>query len=96
MIILKKILHLEKKKVDVGGWGDAAEAYEILNTSIERYENSENKKKRTFTYTTVDANTDAQQKLIKGLGWIENQNTNNKTWNDELSSNVYVSKVKFN
>ena len=40
---------LEKKKVDVGGWGDAAEAYEILNTSIERYENSEHKKKRTFT-----------------------------------------------
>ena len=28
---------------------EAAEAYEILNTSIERYENSEHKKKRTFT-----------------------------------------------
>jgi len=54
------------------------------------------KKKRTFTYTTVDANTDAQQKLIKGLGWIENQNTNNKTWNDENPANVFISKAKLN
>jgi hypothetical protein len=52
------------------------------------------KKKRTFTYDTTGANTDAQQKLIKGLGWIENQNTNNKTWNDENPVNVFISKAK--
>jgi len=54
------------------------------------------KKKRTFTYTTENANTDAQQKLIKGLGWVENQNTNNKTWNDENPANVFISKAKLN
>ncbi len=54
------------------------------------------KKKRTFTYTTENANTDAQQKLIKGLGWVENQNTNNKTWNDEKPANVFISKAKLN
>lgn len=32
---------LEKKKVDVGAWGDAKEAYEILNLCIERYDNSD-------------------------------------------------------
>jgi hypothetical protein len=54
------------------------------------------KKKRTFTYTTENANTPAQQQLIKGLGWIENQNTNNKTWNDENPANVFISKAKLN
>ena len=54
------------------------------------------KKKRTFTYTTENANTEAQQKLIKGLGWTENQNTNNKTWNDESPANVFISKAKLN
>ena len=54
------------------------------------------KKKRTFTYTTDGANTDAQQTLIKGLGWTENQNTNNKTWNDESPDNVFISKAKLN
>ena len=54
------------------------------------------KKKRTFTYDTDGANTDAQQQLIKGLGWIENQNTNNKTWNDEKPANVFISKAKLN
>jgi hypothetical protein len=54
------------------------------------------KKKRTFTYTTENANTDAQQQLIKGLGWVENQNTNNKTWNDEKPANVFISKAKLN
>jgi hypothetical protein len=54
------------------------------------------KKKRTFTYTTENANTDAQQQLIKGLGWVENQNTNNKTWNDERPANVFISKAKLN
>ena len=40
---------LEKKKVDVGGWGDAEEAYEIIDKCVERYENSEHKKNRMFT-----------------------------------------------
>mgnify|MGYP001817411755 FL=1 len=53
---LKEIEHffqvykdLEKKKVDVGGWGDAKEAVEIYHKCVERYERSEHKKKRTFT-----------------------------------------------
>ena len=53
-------------------------------------------KKRLFTFTTDGANGPGQVTLIKSLGATKNQNTNNKTWNDELSSNVYVSKVKFN
>ena len=53
-------------------------------------------KKRMFTYTTENAGTKPQQTLIKGLGSTENYNTKNKTWNDELSADVYVSKVKFN
>lgn len=40
---------LEEKKVDVGGWGDVNEAYEIVQQSTERYDLSEHKKKRTFT-----------------------------------------------
>ncbi len=40
---------LEDKKVDVGGWGNAQEAYQILEDCIERYENSKHKKNRTFT-----------------------------------------------
>ena len=39
---------LEKKKVDVGGWGNAVEAIEIYRKSVERYEESDHKKKRTF------------------------------------------------
>jgi hypothetical protein len=54
------------------------------------------KKKRLFTYTTENANTDGQIALIKGLGATENQNTNNKTWDDEVSSEVFISKAKFN
>jgi hypothetical protein len=53
-------------------------------------------KKRLFTYTTENAGTNSQKNLIKGLGATENYNTNNKTWNDEISGDVYVSKVKFN
>jgi hypothetical protein len=53
-------------------------------------------KKRMFTYTTENANTKPQQTLIKGLGSTENNNTKTKTWNDEISADVYVSKVKFN
>lgn len=40
---------LEKKKVDVGGWGDAQEAREIYQKCVERYENSEHKTKGNFT-----------------------------------------------
>ena len=54
------------------------------------------KKKRTFTYTTENANTDAQQLLIKGLGATGNQNTNNKTWDDESPANVFICKAKLN
>ena len=54
------------------------------------------KKKRTFIYDTEGANTPPQQKLIQGLGWAENQNTNNKTWNDENPVNVFISKAKLN
>ena len=38
----------EKKKVDIGDWGDANEAYEILDKCIERYENSEYKERGEF------------------------------------------------
>ena len=40
---------LEEKKVDVGGWSDVNEAYDILVKCTERYDLSEHKKKRTFT-----------------------------------------------
>ncbi len=51
--LLKEIEHffkvykdLEKKKVDVGGWGDADEAKEIIKQCIERYKNYEGDKER--------------------------------------------------
>ncbi len=40
---------LEEKKVDVGGWGDVNEAYEIVDKCIDRYLNSEHKKTGNFT-----------------------------------------------
>lgn len=40
---------LEKKKVDVEGWGNAEVAYEIVNKCIARYENSEHKANGNFT-----------------------------------------------
>jgi inorganic pyrophosphatase len=40
---------LEKKKVDVGGWGNAEEAVKIYHECVQRYDDSEHKKKRTFT-----------------------------------------------
>ncbi|MBV7269508.1 inorganic diphosphatase [Winogradskyella luteola] len=53
---LKEIEHffqvykdLEKKKVDVGGWGDAAEAVRIFDKCIDRYNNSEHKINGDFT-----------------------------------------------
>lgn len=53
-------------------------------------------KKRVFKFTSEGADGPGQVTLIKSLGATRNQNTNTKTWNDELSNNVYVSKVKFN
>ncbi len=54
--LIKEIEHffrvykdLEKKKVDVGGWGDLAEAKEIIQTSIKRFEDLENKPKGLFS-----------------------------------------------
>ncbi|WP_034923464.1 inorganic diphosphatase [Gillisia sp. CAL575] len=51
--LLKEIEHffkvykdLEKKKVDVGGWGNADEAREIIKQCIERYKNYEGDKER--------------------------------------------------
>ena len=53
---LKEIEHffkvykdLEKKKVDTGGWGNAEEAIKIYTECVDRYDQSEHKKKRTFT-----------------------------------------------
>lgn len=53
---LKEIEHffqvykdLEKKKVDVGGWGDQAKAEDIYKKCVERYKNSEHFSKGTFT-----------------------------------------------
>jgi inorganic pyrophosphatase len=40
---------LEKKKVDVEGWGNAEVAYEIVNKCIARYEASEHKANGNFT-----------------------------------------------
>ena len=51
--LLKEIEHffkvykdLEKKKVDVGGWGNADEAREIIKQCVERYKNYEGDKER--------------------------------------------------
>ena len=53
---LKEIEHffqvykdLEEKKVDVGGWGNADEAWEIYTKCVKRYADSPLKKKRAFT-----------------------------------------------
>jgi outer membrane protein OmpA-like peptidoglycan-associated protein len=51
-------------------------------------------KKRVFTYTTENADSDNQITLIKGLGQFGNLNTDAKTWNDEISPSTWVSKVK--
>jgi inorganic pyrophosphatase len=40
---------LEKKRVDVEGWGNAEVAYAIVNKCIARYENSEHKANGNFT-----------------------------------------------
>jgi inorganic pyrophosphatase len=53
---LKEIEHffqvykdLEKKRVDVGGWGDASEAYIILHKCIDRYKNREPDSNNNFS-----------------------------------------------
>jgi hypothetical protein len=51
-------------------------------------------KKRVFTYTTENANSENQITLIKGLGQFGNLNTITKTWNDAVSPLTYVSKTK--
>lgn len=40
---------LEMKKVEVGNWGNAEEAYKIIDECIKRYENSEHKEKGSFS-----------------------------------------------
>lgn len=40
---------LEKKKVEIGEWGDAKEAREIYKKCVERYNESEHKAKNSFT-----------------------------------------------
>jgi len=40
---------LEKKKVDVGGWGNAQEARDIYAACVVRYEESEHKTNGDFT-----------------------------------------------
>lgn len=39
---------LEKKIVDVEGWGNAQDAVEIYQNCVKRYDESDHKKKRTF------------------------------------------------
>ena len=51
-------------------------------------------KKRVFTYTTENADSDNQITLIKGLGQFGNLNTNDKTWNDQILPSTWVSKTK--
>ena len=51
-------------------------------------------KKRVFTYTTENADSDNQITLIKGLGQFGNLNTDDKTWNDDVSALTFVSKTK--
>jgi inorganic pyrophosphatase len=40
---------LENKKVDVGGWGDASEAREIIDQCVDRFEAIENKPEEVFS-----------------------------------------------
>ncbi|RNL85919.1 inorganic diphosphatase [Sinomicrobium pectinilyticum] len=40
---------LEQKKVDVGGWGDVDEAYEIIDACIDRFESLQNKEAGLFS-----------------------------------------------
>lgn len=40
---------LEQKKVDVGGWGDVKEAYEIIDACLDRFESLQNKEAGLFS-----------------------------------------------
>ncbi|MBC9794928.1 inorganic diphosphatase [Sinomicrobium weinanense] len=40
---------LEHKKVDVGGWGDVKEAYEIIDACLDRFESLQNKEAGLFS-----------------------------------------------
>ncbi|UGU17235.1 inorganic diphosphatase [Sinomicrobium kalidii] len=40
---------LEQKKVDVGGWGDVEEAYEIIDACLERFESLQNREAGLFS-----------------------------------------------
>jgi inorganic pyrophosphatase len=40
---------LENKKVDVGGWGDVNEAYNIIKICTERFNQIENKPEGLFS-----------------------------------------------
>ncbi|WP_461533770.1 inorganic diphosphatase [Sinomicrobium sp.] len=40
---------LEQKKVDVGGWGDVNEAYDIIDACIERFKAVQNKEEGLFS-----------------------------------------------
>jgi len=40
---------LEKKKVDVGGWGDVKEAIEIMHACVKRYNESASKETKAFS-----------------------------------------------
>lgn len=54
--LIKEIEHffqvykdLEKKKVDVGGWGDVGEAKDIIKACVKRFEDLENKPEGLFS-----------------------------------------------
>jgi inorganic pyrophosphatase len=54
--LLKEIEHffqvykdLENKKVDVGGWGDVTEAYNIIKICTDRFNQIENKPEGLFS-----------------------------------------------
>jgi len=56
-------------------------------------------KKRVFTYNISISPQNEQKKLITGLNnatQAGNQNTNTKTWNTSVGTNVYISKIKLN
>ena len=56
-------------------------------------------KKRVFTYKISNNPGSEQKKLITSLNnatQTGNQNTNTKTWNTSVGTNVYVSKIKLN
>jgi len=53
-------------------------------------------KVREFTFNRTDSPSDAQKKLIKSLGAVNNSERNKSSWNSSDGANVYISKVKLN